>query len=201
MHEAALARAAQPATAVVLGTRLRVYSLGHELLLSSRPDLDLSRYEDLEHIVLICCQTWAEYSSPEFWAGLKARLWRWRTWQWRLPVMRERIQEEARKFIAYRTEGSLEFPLSEIARAGRNLTGVRWPGAPFFLRLHHFLTAHLGKSESQAWDYPFGLAKMHWAAFYEGEGSLDIYNAHDAEFDRFCAEEDALASGKEAANG
>lgn len=201
MHEAALARAAQPATVFVLGTRLRTYSLGHELLLSSHPDLDLSRYENLETAVLICCHSWEEYSAPDIWAGLKAKLWKWRTWQWRLPIMRERIESEARKFIEYRNEGSLEFPLSEIARAGRSSTGSRWPGAPFLLSLHHFLVAHMGKSEGQAWDYPFGLAKMHWAAFCEGEGSLEIYNAHDAEFDRFCDEEDALAAHREAANG
>jgi hypothetical protein len=168
MHEAALARAAQPATAIVLGTRLRPYSLGHELLLSTR-DLHLSKYEDLETAVLICCHSWREYSAPDFWAGLKARLWKWRTWQWRVPIMRERLEEEARKLIEYREQGSLEFPLSELA-AGGNSTGSRWPGAPFLLRMHQFLMSHVGKTEADAWDYPFGLAKMRWFAFWESEG-------------------------------
>jgi len=202
MHEAALARAAQPATVVVLGTRLRPYSLGHELLLNAR-DLDLSCFEDLETAVLICCHSWQEYSAPDFWAGLKARLWKWRTSHWRLSTARQQVRSEGKKFIAYRQEGSSEFPLSDLIMPGRNCTGSRWPGAPFILRLHRFLMERVGKTEEQSWDYLFGLAKMHWAAFYEAEGSLNIYNSHDAEFDRYYDEQEALAGrpSKEGANG
>jgi hypothetical protein len=193
MHEAALARAAQPATAIVLGTRLRPYSLGHELLLSAR-DFDLSNYEDLETCVLICCQSWREYSAPDFWAGLKARLWKWRTWQWRLRIMQDSLAAEARKFLDYREEGSAEFPLSDLIMPGQSYTGTRWPGAPVLLRLHQFLMTQVGKSEGEAWDYPFGMAKMRWQAFCESEGTLNIYNDHDAVFECYYDEEEAKAA-------
>jgi hypothetical protein len=42
-------------------------------------------------------------------------------------------------------------------------------------------------SEAAAWDYPVGMAKMRWAAHWEAEGGLDVYNAHESEADAHIA--------------
>lgn len=70
------------------------------------------------------------------------------------------------------------------------------PGAPFLLRLYQFLVTHLGVSEAAAWDYPYGFAKMQWQTYWESEGGLDLYNAHEAEFDAYVAQQEALETAK-----
>ncbi len=59
--------------------------------------------------------------------------------------------------------------------------------------------SHLRLTESQAWDYPLGLAKMRWACHWEQESGLDIYNAHDAVFDAFVREQEAKREQREMA--
>jgi hypothetical protein len=95
----------------------------------------------------------------------------------------------------------LEFPLSEITRPGSGPPG-RPQGAPFALRLHQFLVTHLRLAAEEAWDYPLGLAKMQWAAYWEEEGGLQIYNWQDAEHDAFvakCEAEEAEEAARSAA--
>jgi hypothetical protein len=187
MHEAAFASAALPAPAQSLGLLLRPYSIGHEtfLLRENNPVLtggNVSR-DKLAEAVLICSQTFAECQamSGDRWINLKLRLWRRR-------VRKLDTISELAAFHAYRNAGSQEFKCNEPSNTGGK---IRYYGAPFLLRLHQFLIVHLRKSEAEAWDYPLGLAKMHWAAFWEGEGAIEVYNEHDAAFDRYCAEEDA----------
>jgi hypothetical protein len=191
MHEAALAQAALPAPTLCFGLELRPYSLGHELFLirELNPLLtcsDLSRVTraDLAQAVLICCQSFEECKRmhSDWFIGLKITLWRRR-------VQKMNFGRELQGFLDYRASGSLEFPLTERVRCGAS--PGRPAGAPFLLRLHQFLVTRLNKSDSAAWDYPLGLAKMHWLAYWESEGGVTIYNSHDAQFDRYCAEEDA----------
>jgi len=193
MHEAALAQAALPAPTVVLGMPLRPFSIGHELALIREGNPLAETLTDSQSIVdraalaqaaLICSETWAGIRSlhKDPWLPLKLLIWKLRT--------RNADQvEEVRAFNAYRNAGSLEFKVSDMRQAGQP---PRQPGAPFLLRLQQFLVVTMRLSEEQAWNYPYGLAKMQWSAFWEGEGGLALYNDHDAEFDRYVAEQEAL---------
>ena len=184
MHEAALARAALPAPTVCLGMLLRSYSLGHELWLIRESNSVLrGTHDGLPAAVLICCQSWNQLqtmrSDPLL--GLKLKVWGWRTRRARLN-----IETELAKFNAYREEGLLEFPISQVPRSDRG-PAPRLPGTPFILRLQQWLMVHLRLSEDEAWDYRVGLAKMRWAAHWEQEGGLNVYNAYEAEEDAFIA--------------
>ncbi len=74
--------------------------------------------------------------------------------------------------------------------------GGRAPGGPWLLRLAQFLQFQLGKSESVAWNYPYGLAKFEWATYWETEGSMKIYNPEELAFERYCEEQDALEAAE-----
>ncbi len=195
MHDAVLSQAALPAPVFCYGRPLRPYSLGHELWLvreqnailraADKPPYSIDVLRSLPGAVLICSRTWEELRTmrAERWLGLDLWLWRKRT-------RKLDVAHETEKFVAYRAAGLLEFPLSTIVRPDRGPT-PRLPGGPFILRLQQWLMRELRFSEAAAWDYPVGLAKMRWATHWEQEGGLDIYNAHDAEFDVFVAEQEA----------
>lgn len=189
MHEAALAQAAVPAPAVVLEMLLRPLSLGHVLLLSDLR-LDASG-EALPTAVLICCQTWQENLSTRQDRFINFKLWLWRRRIARAArTIPNYYTNELSKLQRYIEAGSLEFPASDVFKPDRG-PAPRLPGTPFVLRLQQWLITHLRLSETEAWDYPFGLSKMRWAAHWEQEGGLDIYNSHDEQFDRFVAEQEA----------
>lgn len=183
MHELALSRAALPAPVTCLGRELKPYSLGHELWLIRESNAVLrGSVEGLHGAVLICSHTWDELKELRSWRwqSLDLKLWHWRT---------RKIDPRAEllKFIEYRNNGLLEFAPSEIIRPDRETSG-RTLGAPFILRLQQWLMTHFRITESQAWDYPVGLAKMRWATHWEAEGCFEIKNAAEAEFDEFVAE-------------
>lgn len=183
MHESALSRAALPAPTVCLGMLLHPYSLGHELWLIRESNATLrGSIDGLPGAVLICSQTWDELKAmrSDHLLGLKLKLWNWRTRRAKLN-----LADELTKFLEYRTEGLLEFPISQVARADRG--NARMPGTPFILRLQQWLMLTLRLTEAQAWDYPVGLSKLRWAAHWEQEGGLDVYNAHEAEADEHVA--------------
>jgi hypothetical protein len=190
MHEAAFAAAALPTPTVVLGLLLRPYSLGHELFLIREnnpavlPGVDAIKPKDLTQAALICCQSFAECEAMK-----RDWLLGFKLWIWEKRVERNsgpgRFEKERQAFVEYRQSGCLEFPESNIEETESGRT----PGAPFILRLHHFVMS-LGKSEAAAWDYPFGLSKMRQQAFYESEGRYKIYNSHDAGFDRYVEEQE-----------
>lgn len=189
MHEPLLALAAIPAPVAVLGMPLRPYSLGHELYLIregnplSAGSPAATRF-DLTQAVLICCQSWAESRRMH-----QDPLMRLKLWLWHRRARKMDTQKELRAFLDYQQSGSLEFKVDDTARPDRE--SPRLPGAPFILRLHAFLMERLRITEAEAWDYHYGLAVMRWEAHWEQEGGLYIYNAHDAEFDRFRAEQEA----------
>lgn len=192
MHEPLLAQAALPAPEIVLGMLLRPYSIGHELfLIRERSPLLTSAAASrsaLSRAVLICSTSWEEGRHIPFERFLGLKFWIWRRRTRNLPLNGEIVA-----FRRYRRAGSLEFPLADTIRPSG--TPPRPPGAPFLLRLQQWLMITLNLSESQAWDYPLGLAKMRWATHWEQEAGLEIYNFHDAEFERFVAEQEA--GGKE----
>ena len=204
MHEPALARAALPAPVVCLGMLLRPYSLGHELWLIRESNAALrGSIDGLPAAVLICSQDWDELRRmrSDHFLGLKLWIWECRMKRKEGDFLRglsrifankksalirgnsrkALLEKELATFLAYRAEGLLELPISQVARSDRAMP--RLPGCPFILRLQQWLMTHFHLTESAAWDYPVGLAKMRWAAHWEQEGGLDIYNAHEAESD------------------
>ncbi len=212
MHEPLLALAALPAPTIVCGLLLRPFSLGHQLyLIREQVVLDpenrragVSAIPALLSAVLICSQTWDESRRMTSDRLLPFKLWLWKRRLRRIadtPTPRHTdsyYPAQLAAFVLYLEAGALEFPLSDIARPDRPSVS-RSPGCPFLLRLHSWLMSELRLTESQAWDYPLGLAKMRWACHWEQESGLDVYNAHDAVFDAFVAEQEAKREQREKA--
>jgi hypothetical protein len=185
---------------------LRPYSLGHELWLVREHNSVLRGSSDgLPAAVLICCQTWTELKRMRSDPLLRFKLWLWHR---RVALLTKTFcppntpntgnsffKTELAKFIDYRNEGLLEFRLSEIPKADSG-SPARLPGTPFVLRLQQWLMHHFQLKEAAAWDYPAGLAKMRWATHWESQGGMEIYNAHEAEFDQFIAEQRAKKKTK-----
>lgn len=190
MHEAALSRAALPAPVRIYGIELRPYALGHELfLIRENNPLAVGGNPlpgDLFEAVWICSSTFKECTEARSSLFYIPKLWLLKR-----RAKKYNFEKEAEAFRQYREDGSLEFPISEIPRPNRDSGPTRPPGSPFLLRLHQFVMERLQKSELEAWDYPVGLAKMRWAAHWEQKNGLDVYNAQDAQFDAFIAEQEA----------
>src|SRR5207244_4366241 len=159
-----LAQAALPAPTSCLGLPLRPFSLGHELYLIREssplisPTANDCTLSDLARAVLICCSSWAELRAmPSDWLiGLKLRICR-------RAIRKCDLRLHRSGFLAYLEDGSKEFPISEVIKP-RSHDAPRTPGTPFLLRLQQWVMTHLRLTESEAWDYPHGLAKMRWAA-------------------------------------
>src|SRR5881396_4296409 len=158
MHESVLSRAALSAPTVCLGMLLRPYSLGHELWLIRETNATLrGSIDGLSTAVLICSQSWDQLAERRRFDPFLD----FRFWLWKRAIKRMDSAKELKTFLAYRGEGLLEFPISELARADRGTS--RLPGCPFILRLQQWLMREFRLTESEAWDYPVGLAKMRWA--------------------------------------
>jgi hypothetical protein len=171
---------------------LRPYSLGHELWLSKLGNplwfSDYANPRELYEAVLICSQTWRQIDQMPWEPLIRLKLWIWKR-----RSRKMNFKTELLKFSAYRDSGQVEFPLSEVTEPTRGQS--RLPGCPFLLRLQQWLMLNLRLSEAESWDYPYGMAKCRWACHWEQEEGLRIYNAHDAEFDRFV--EDQERKGQE----
>ena len=181
-HLPLLRRAANPAPFKVLGLALKPFSLGHALLTAGQeaePELPLQAA--LPAAVWLCANSWAENRSLRLspLTNLKLNLWRLRR-----RFVRYDYLAQAAAFRRYVLEGSLEFPTSEISDSTLP-TGGRPPGAAFLLLLHDFLLERdYVRTDTQAWDHPFGYAKMRWQTYWEDQGTLRIRNWEEESFDR-----------------
>ena len=200
MHDAAFSEAAisgPSRDSFILGMVLRPYSIGHELCLQksrnclvcedvgpiggmgSRGGMD-PEVAALFEAVLVCSQTWREIERMErdrlIW--LKMRIWGWR-------VRKANIQEGIKAFCRYRLAGYSFPPSKPVGEGGRR------PGGPVLARVIQFLVMRMRMTEVEAMDYPLGLAHWHFSTWLEGEGTLNIQNAAEKEFDDFCEAEDA----------
>lgn len=194
MHDRLFAQAATPPTPHCLGVRLKPFSLGHHIRLAGLGSSYLTpspKIADLPAAVLVCCQTWREWEAmrTDWLLGLKLRLWKRR--QRKMDGVRD-----AEIFEAYLEQGSLEMPLSNRPPQPGYTAGRRL-GSPLVAMLEVFLRAQLGLSRADAMDAPFGHAKCLYAAWCEGQGTLDVRNAHEAAVDdafaRMRAEDEAKA--------
>lgn len=195
MHDAAFSKAALPATARVLGLTLKPYSIGHELWLlrEGNPlalNADGGSYEDflkaLPQAVVCCSQSHGENCRGDWLLALKFFIWFFR-------IRKSNFAVELAAFAQYRTLGTRFFP-NEPPDASE--TKGRPLGQPLLLGLHQ-LVLSLGESEwrqygNSAWDYPYGLAQMRYAARAEMDGRLKIKNAVEV------AEDDALQEWEKA---
>ena len=188
MHEEILRRSANPAPVVCLGLLLKPFSIGHAVLLdtpAASPSVALAAG------VLICSNTWNQNRGMRLdpLLSLKTFCWelrrRWNRWNY---------TTEAALFRSYVQEGSLEFPPSEVVSPGQE--SGRAQGSPFLLRLQQFLMLEFRMSESAAWDYPYGLAKCRWAAYWEAQNSLAVKNADEVQFERYIAEQEAKGAAQ-----
>jgi hypothetical protein len=186
MHERLLAEAAWPAPAICLGLLLRPYSLGHELRLIRLNNPLAARDEasarQLAEAALICHQSWKECERMPW-----DPLIRFKLWLWKRRAKGFRLKTEVATFVEYREKGSREFPPSGIANPS-SPKRAQLAGAPFLLRLQHFLVMKWGLTDTQAWDYPYGFAKMHWQTVCEENGTFSIYNMEEALLDTAVAE-------------
>lgn len=185
MHEAALAAAALPAPARVLGLMLRPYCLGHELWLIRennplavyhpvRLKIEEVTYAQLMEAALICHHRFEQVAglNRDRFIGFKIKLWTRRTRGLELTVERER-------YLDYRIAGTGCFPTESPTDA----RAARHPGTPLILRVHQFLMLTLGLDEATAWNYPMGLAYLRFAGWLEGQGMVNVKNEFDLEFD------------------
>jgi hypothetical protein len=191
MHEPLLAQAALPAPVRICGIPLAPYSLGHELFLirENSPFIFGGTVlpQDLFEAVWICSGSFDDCRrAPHTWTYLL------KLWLLKRRIARcDNFEREAESFRQYRESGTLEFPISELPRPGESGPPPRPAGAPYLLRLHDFVCWRYRLSLSEGWDFPAGEAKMRWATYWEEEQGLSIYNYHDAEFDRFVAQQEA----------
>lgn len=180
MHEFAFADAARPPRSTILRLPMRDYSLGFEcLLLNCRNPLvtlddkvfdELPSADQRQSILgaaLICSNDWRGNHSGQKWI----RLWGW-------TIRKANIALAIAEFRAYRSAGSLEFPLARMPKT----PGGNWHpfGTPEIAMIHGFLTIQCRLTDLEAWDYKFGLAKMRYYAWLEAEGNIWVQNANDA---------------------
>jgi hypothetical protein len=201
MHETDYSRLYLQRPAVILGLRLRTYSLAHELWLTAR-DNPLLRAHD----------TAADYSAALLEAAVichhdaaglrKMDRDLWIRWKLRLLNRRARkltaqaLALELGKFMAWRARGSTFPPLEEIPNHSRQPSPPS--GAPFILRLEQFLIIRYRLTKDQALNHSFGLAQWHFAAWSESQGSLRIRNHIDEFTDRLTTEVDRrVAQGED----
>lgn len=172
------------------------YSVGHDLLLLNKRNpfvlLNDAGFNQLPIVeqcaaviqgALICCQNWEHNQTAHKWLGL----WRWKN---RNPDYPQAIAN----FRAYRNAGCASVPTESVeGNQSRSL------GSPFHAALIQFLIQKMGATESQAFDYPMGMAKVHYYTHAESEGCIRIPNADEIGFDEYCrVEDEKAAKAKEA---
>ncbi len=186
MYEDILSQAVLPAPVQVLGLALKPYSLGHELWLirqdnplailfgNSKPIPAASLLE----AALICEHTFDENRemNSSLWETFKIPHWAKRA------AKKFNAFSELEKFQKYRDECLVEFPCQSPAKSSDSAPS-RYLGAPFLIRVHSFLVSQFHLTSSQAWDEPFGFAKMRYAAWMEDNRRMEIKNESDLAVD------------------
>ena len=186
MHELLLSQAALAASPKICGRYLRPFSLGHLLYLirENSPFVFVGTPlpQDVFEAVWICSSTWDLLAKAQDSVTYLPQLWFLKR-----AVKKSDHETNVKALEDYFENGKLLFPPSDTVRPETQSSG-RELGSPFVLRLQQFLMMQLGKSESEAWDYPFGLATMRWQTYWEQKGCFDVYNEYDAACDPELAE-------------
>lgn len=167
IQELAFADAAATRPVSVLRTRLKPYSIGHEIILQKKrnpiavlSDKEFSQLpEDQRHLavinaVLVCCQNWEQNQHPHKWL-----------WLWSRRVRKENFSQAISEFKNYRWAGST-FPrfTSTISESSDNRT----LGGAILCRLLNFAGGDF--------DAPFGLTQWRYFCAAEDDGRVHIEN-------------------------
>lgn len=166
IQELAFADAARQVPVSVLRTRLKTYSIGHEIILQQKRNplalLSESEFSDLAaeqrrfaviQAVLVCCQNWAENQKPHRWMGL-----------WSCRVRMEDFALAIAEFRNYRYGGSTfpRFSSATQSEQGRAL------GGPILCRLLNFANGN--------YDAPLALTQWRYFCMAEDDGRCHIEN-------------------------
>ena len=207
MFDLALADAARPAKARILGLGLLPYSIGHEItLLSERNPLLFKSpsFEDLEppakavavtRAVYVCCSTWAELNfSPENWLRAKVFLWNDRrfvkAWKRRnrnpdyalAGQQWKEYRDEAFKFPAGPDKEAAEIHDDSIGAGGQGRG--RMLGGSWLARLIAFLVQgrfYEALGYSTPFDVPICLGEHLHLSWLEDAGRARIENEDERE--------------------
>lgn len=166
--EDAFLQAALPEARILLHQRLLPYSIGHEMILRRirnplRCNGDMT-VGSLFTAVFVCSN---DYDGA--WAGLNAPNIPDTFEKWKRICGPFDVPKLIKSFLAYVHDG---MSCPELGQKKRGAT----PGAPFVLMLLNVLQGKLGFSRTDALNCPFGLARWHYCAYYEAEGSVKIRN-------------------------
>jgi hypothetical protein len=192
MHDLPFADAIRPAAVSVLKLLMLNYSVGHEIILLSRrnPLVTLGQEEfaklpgQEQRTAIIfaadaCSQTWAEYHS-EFSAKEKKQIEK--KWaDWRTAIADADYPLAIAEWRNYRTAGAQSFPTEEMPSSGGD---YRYFGQPEIAGLLNFLTITCRLTQTEAFDFPLGLARMRHLAWLESTGGVRIQNQIEAEVAR-----------------
>lgn len=196
MQDAAYSDAIRPARVNILKLPMRVYSLGHELLLlrERNPFLTVTPTEFSElpiqnrifaiHRATWICANTHEQNEGESFVGLKMRLLSWRRRKMDMDGYGLAIAE----FWNYLNAGRATPRLSQRRIKSGEDTGRAF-GAPLLPQLFQFVVGlpeiqkikSTRAMETAVWDYPFSVAIWRYFVKMEMEGSIQIENADELE--------------------
>lgn len=170
IQELAFADAAANRPVSVLRTQLKVYSIGHEIILQQRrnPFAVLSDKEFSElspeqrrlaviNAVLVCCQNWEQNQHPHKWL-----------WLWSRRVRKENFSQAISEFKNYRWAGST-FP--RFSSSITTSEDSRALGGPILCRLLNFAGGDF--------DAPFGLTQWRYFCSAEDDSRVHIENENE----------------------
>lgn len=180
---------------MVLGLRLRPFSLGHEILLTTRQNLVFcsgaeefaalpwnAQMAALREAVWITANSWRENQGE--------RAVRLKVWLWARRTRTANVALEAAKFQEYLAAAHARFPApdnfsSTVANGDRPEEKGRALGSPLLAHLLLYAGRNLRALRTLAgvtdlYDLPLGLVANLYLADMEGEGRVRVENAEEA---------------------
>ena len=189
MHDLAFADASRPRPVAILGLPMRDYSIGHEIILSSkRNPLVLGPLESAQELPIeerhraiieaadVCCQTWEEYRQIySRWVDRirSAMIW----WRWGKILKNSDFSKAIEDFYEYRNAGTGSLPLAKMP--SRREGEYRVFGQPEMATLLNFLIIDCKTPHNEAIDAPLGESRMRYLAHLESHGGVRIINEDD----------------------
>ena len=194
MHDEAFADAARPAPRCILRLPMQAYSIGHELILTTKRNTLLSanvsefqslpqpqQIQALISAAYVCSQTWEQnnHVSYGFWSNLLDSR-RWKRWERAISGVNWAV--EIADFRNYRQAGSLCPPLTDnrFSESSSDGDAGRTYGSPFMARLVNYLRQSM-VPESVLMDYPLGRAAFEYFAYLEEQQRAQVENANEQE--------------------
>lgn len=184
----------EPSQPVIIGVRMKPYSLGHSVILSQ---IDsgftagrFPTFEDLIAAAFVCAHSWEENNRL-----LRSPFRRWlRLKLWGALAGRFDIVAATVSMLQYVTAGDV-YPDTEPPK---DPEAVRELAAPHSARIYLFLRSS-GFSESAAWNMPCNVANWLHAARAEEDGKITLMSRQRRAFLEIARRERERAEREEAA--